>query len=1247
MTTLVLHLFGGFEARLADRPLQGFRSVKNEALLAYLALTANRSHLRPALAGLLWPEEPEDAARRNLRQALFQLRRVLGAAGSAVIVDQNTVRFADTDIWTDAGAFNHLFHLCAHHEHAGLDRCASCMMRCAEAVALYRGEFLQGLFIDDSPALEEWLLMQREWFHARCMEMLDALAAWHEANAEFQVAYRYAQRQIELDPLREEAHRRAMRVLALAGQRSAALAAYETCWRWLEKELGVPPSPETEALAAQIRSGTITPTLSSSAPERPPAPLHNLPPLSTSLIGRENELTQLRQWLLDSTRRLITLTGPGGVGKTLLSLAAATAMRGAFADGVWFISLAGSDDLDALVIAVGREMGLNLQPAPEPWRQLVEFLAPREALLILDNFEHLLSAAERLSELLMKAPRLKLLVTSRARLNLQAEHVLSLSGLAWPEEAAPLPEALQQWSGTRLFLECARRVDPNFVTDASSASAIAAICRLVNGMPLAIELAAGWVEIYTCEEIAQAIRSNLDFLATDRSDAPLRQRSVRAAFDYSWRLLRPEEQRMLAQLSVFRGEFSRNAALAITSAALPTLTALVRQSLLQVVKPGRFVMHELLRQFASDQAVRLAGEGLLPAIEDAYARHAHYYLQELASHAQALVGETPQQSAAAIAADLDNIRAAWRWALEHREEALLARALEGLARFYELRGLHQEAAQRFRETLDVVQNERLRAALQIEQARACITLARYDDAITVSRAALESAQRMDDSGLTAAALLQLGLVANVMGDAPEAERYLEQALPLARAAGDTALSAEILAAQAPVRAYLGQDGSPLLHEALLIYRKLGNRRREGLTLNDLAMVATRTHDWDACIRYASAALEVARTLGEPRFESMTLNILAAAHAERGDYAESDRALLRSVHLARSIGYQIGEVNALNSLGLNHLERHERHQARDYFEQALEIARRTNYRRGIGVLLANLGNLACEEEEYVRSEALQREALEIARAAEDRYFVALRLSSLGDVRRWQGDYAGAFQCFREAAELAAELGASSIEAKARADVGLLWHLFGEEARCKQELNRSLLLARRSQSVGSEYRAEAALAWLAFSREGTESAVATLRNIAERARTAEQTAAEAQALSALGAALIELGDYDAAEAALERSLALRRALPGKLMTLTPLAHLADLTYRSARHQDAMRLLEEMLLILGDGVVGGVDDPLTVYAIGWRVLQSVGDARSSSFLCRGRQHLLKQASAFPGAKLQQRLQALLGDSLLLDFC
>lgn len=1240
MTLLSLHMLGAFDVRFNGQSLRGFRSVKNEALLAHLALTAGRPHTRAALAGLLWPDQPENAARRNLRQALFQLRTVLDAAATVLIADQNVVRLDDANVWVDAAVFTQLYDACRRHNHVALQSCPACMARYEEAVELYRGEFLHGLFIDDSQPLEEWVLLQREWFHARCMEMLDALAAWREANGDYSAAHRYAQRQIELDPLREEAYRRAMRALALAGQRGAALAAYESCWRLLEEELGASPSVETETLAAQIRAGALPGaaealpvTIHGVAPR-----LHNLPPPSTTFIGRETEQTRLRQWLLDPVRRLITIVGPGGAGKTRLALAAAQDISGAFADGVWFIPLVGVDNLDALVSAIGRELGISFQAAPDPWQQLVAFLAAREVLLILDNFEHLLALTARIDELLSRSPRLKLLVTSRTRLNFQAEHIMPLHGLPLSDPDVGIA-ALERFGGAQLFLDRARSVDPGFTVDEANARAIADICRAVEGLPLAIELAASWVESYTCEEIVAAIHSNLDFLATTKQDVPARQRSVRAVFDYSWRLLTQDEQRVLAQLSVFRGEFGREAALAVTLASVEAIMGLVRQSLLRVVRPGRFVMHELLRQFASEQAAQLALHD--PALQIAVARlrHAHYFLKLLADQTALLVGKEPQRSMALLNAEVENLHAAWQWAIKHGATVELAQALEGAARFHELAGLHREAVQLFNDALAIIADEPARAALQIEIARACIILARYDDAMAAGRAALESAQQRNDDEQTAAALLQLGIVANAMGDAVASEKHLLAALPLAQHAEAEALIAEILAAQAAARTYLGGNGGDLLHQALAIYRSLGNRRREGLTLSDLAMIATRAPDWDACARYATAALEIARDLGERRFESMTLNILAAAHAERGDLAESDRALHRSAHLARAIGYQLGEVNALNSLGLNHLHRQERAVARDYFEQALAIARRTNYRRGVGALLSNLGVIAAQDEEYARAEQLQREALEIARAAEDHYFTVVRLDSLGDVLRWQGDYAGAFACFVEAAELAARIGNAGLEAHARTDVGLLAQFFGD-ARCERELNRGLLLARQVQDIGCECRAAAALAAQRLATHNDPAALAELEAIATRARAANETAAEAHAQTALGAALLEQGVYAAAATALDRALTLRRDLPGASMRLTPLALLANLHRRRNDLPAALRTVEEILHILDDGAngyhnIGGVDDPMAVYIACVEALGVAGDERAQVILQRGRQHLLAQANAFPSPMLRARVE------------
>ena len=1246
MTNLVLRFLGGFDARLADQPLHGFRSVKNEALLAYLALSADRAHTRAALAGLLWPEAAEDAARRNLRQALFQLRGVLGAAASALVAEQTSVRFDATAVWSDATAFTAILRACDRHQHASLSSCSTCMTRYADAVALYQGDFLHGLFIDDSPPLEEWILLQREWFHTRVMAMLDTLCLWHETQGDFAAAHRCAQRQLQLDPLREEAHRRVIRALALAGQRSAALAAYEACWRVLEKELGVPPSPETEALAAQIRNGAVTAEMISDVSaggalplERAVAsPRHNLPPPSTTFVGRSAELAQLRQWLLDPARRLITIVGPGGVGKTRLALAAAADITGAFADGVWFLPLVGLDDVAALATTISNVLGLSIQATPDPWQQVVDFLAAREALLILDNFEHLLPAADNLHALLMQAPRLRVMITSRARLDLQAEHLLALGGMPLPADAPGLSlTALQQAGGTQLFLERARSVAPEIVFDAQHVDAIIAICRLVEGLPLGIELAASWVESYTCEEIADAIQANLDFLTTNRRDAPPRQRSLRAVFDYSWRLLGAAEQRLLAQLSVFRGEFGRDAALAVAQAPLEVITALVRQSLLRVVRPGRFVLHELLRQFAEEQATHfLAASG--QSLGAARRRHADFYLALLTTHAPHLRGKEPARSVAAIQADLDNIRAAWRWVCTHDAAAVTAPALEAMARFYELAGLHQEAAHFFAEVAQTVADAQLCTLAQIERARACVTLARYADANAASQAALASARSRGDAAQCATALLLRGAVANVTGDAVEAERLLAEALPLAQQAEAEALIAEILAAQASVYTYLGRDGRALLEAALAIYRRLGDRRREGLALSDLAMIATRRHDWEACQHYGTAALEIARTLHDRRFESMTLNILAAAYAAHGDYAESNRALQHAAHLARSIGYQIGEVNALNSLGLNHLEQQELVIARDYFEQALEIARRTHYRRGVGALLANLGNVATQLADYERAEALCREALEIARKAEDNYFVALRLDSLGDVLRWRGDYAGALVCFVEAADRAAQIGNVGLEAHARTDIGLLAHFLGDDERSARHLHKGLLLARQAHDVGCECRAEAALAWHEFVVNGDAGALTTLRSVADRAHAAQETSAAVHALSALGAALLASNDLDSASAVLREALTQQRTLNTAAMLLTPLAHLAELHRRRGELVAALRTVDELLLILGERQVGGVDDPLLVYAVCTQVLRAVADPRAEMIAARGCRHLLAQGAQHPELSLSSRVCKLL---------
>lgn len=1255
MSAFVLKLLGAFEAVAGDAPVRAFRSVKNQALLAYLAVESNRPHTRAALAGLVWPDQPEEAARRNLRQALFQLRSILPespATGPLLLVEQTSVRFAgNAGAWVDATVFAALLETCKGHDHGAPRACVACLARLDEAAALYRGEFLHGIFIDDSPPLEEWILARREWFHTQALQTLHTLAEGAMQRRDFNAAHSYAQRQIELDPLREEAHRQAMLALALAGQRSAALSAYENCWRILQSELDAPPSPETEALYEQVRNDAVGPAvreapLGAAQRAAPRSPAHHLPPAATSFVGREAELARLREWLLDPVRRLITLVGPGGAGKTRLAMAAAEGVKRAFADGAWFVSLVGVGDQPALVTAVGQVLGLSFLPSAEPEQQLADYLQTRQCLLILDNFEQLAGVASPwLARLLECAPDVKLLVTSRRRLNFAAEHVLSVEGLSCPgAEINQPPGALLSFASVRLFVERAQRRLTGFELDAENQAAVAAICRLLEGLPLGIELAAGWVESYRCDEIATAISQSLDFLATDMPDAPPRQRSMRAVFDHSWQLLGEEERTVLAQFALFHGAFSREAAMAITGATPPQITALVNQSLVRVAAPGRFDLHEVVRQFAAGHLAERGRQYAAGQQPPARERHACYYLSQLAQQTNALYGAEPHKALTLIRADLDNIRAAWRYALETENWRALEDALDALARFFDMAGLFREAAELFAHSVATIaatanplpaQHARLASRLRIEQARAALALGQHADAHPLAQAAWEAAHTLADEGLAAAALHQLAVALHRMDEVQAAETHLRQALKLAQKSNLPRLEAEIRYMLGYVLVLRSEESGPReMETALAHYQRLNDRWGEGVVLGGLAMAAQRAADWAAAERYSRQALAIHQTLGDRRGQGVALSALATVYATQRNYAESDRSLQAALRHHRAIGYRMGEVQAFSNLGVNAWQRGERAMARDYYEEALRIARQANFVRGVGILLNNLGNLASDDEEYARAEALYQEALDVAHKSEDRYYAAARLHNLGNMRRFQGDYAGALDYYTEAAETAAAIDYAWMEGSARSDLGLVYRFLGDWPRASQELHRARLLAQSADDLWCECKVEAALAYFALLDQQDLSSLARMEQAAHRAATAGETTAAAYAHTLRGLALLHLERWDEAEPALEAGLAIRRQEPNRLLLLSSLAGLGELHRRRNDLARVRACVEEMLFVLGTGRAGGMDDPLFVYAVCVAILSALGDPRGRFVAEKGRIHIDELCGRLPGSSFRAHL-------------
>ncbi len=670
MPHLLISLLGPLQVSLDGQAIGGFAYNKARALLAYLVVEANRSHQRDMLVGLLWPNMPDAAARTNLRQILTSLRDTLGTGDPAapfLLTTRDTLQFNPaSDYALDVARFISLLDVCATHKHRHITRCPACAARQTEAMTLYRGDFLAELSSVDSTSFEEWLVVKREALHQRAAAALANLAHHHERWGDVARARQLLARLIELEPWDEAAYVHLMRLSAREGQRSTALAYYETCRRMLAEQFGVEPAVATKRLYEQIRDGQLmevaTPTRSI-----------DLPIASTKLIGREAELAELAELLANPARRLITLVGPGGIGKTRLAVATATANAPMFEDSAAFVNLAGLSSADLLAATILSALDQPLEQALNPEQQLINYLRGRELLLVLDNFEHLLDGVDLIIHLFQQTAKVTLLITSRERLALQAEQVFELDGLSLS-------------ASEQLFVERAQQVQRKFQWQPET-DAIARICRLVEGLPLAIELAASTVGVQTCAAIADDIAASLRTLVTKYRDLPERHRSLWATFEHSWQSLSREEQYAFSRLAVFRGSFDLEAAQSVAAATPDTLFALIDKSLLRRDETGRFDLHELLRQYAHEKLDE-AGQA-----DRIHAQHLDWFLK-LAQAAEPQLGGKDQATwLQRLAQANDDLRAALTWSLEQGDIEAAAELSSALWQFWWTRGYLSEGRQ--------------------------------------------------------------------------------------------------------------------------------------------------------------------------------------------------------------------------------------------------------------------------------------------------------------------------------------------------------------------------------------------------------------------------------------------------------------------------------------------------------------------------------------------------------------------------
>jgi predicted ATPase/DNA-binding SARP family transcriptional activator/Tfp pilus assembly protein PilF len=880
-----LHVLGALDLRdAADCALRSvLAQPKRVALLSWLCIEGGL-HRRDTLLALFWPESEESRARHSLNQALYTLRRSLGAE-AIVGRGADEVGVEPRRLWCDAAAF--------------ADALAE--GRPADALALYRDDLLKGFFLDDAPEFERWLASARLRLRASAAE-----AAWQmargeeEANNSAGVAY-WARRAVAYAPDDEARFREVLKALARTGQPGLACREFDAFATRLRDEYDLEPEPTTQALVAEMRTQLQTTSLLPSLAEGRPSsyvPVQpttgelggaNLrdaagedmtlpsPPVTTGVlipfVGREAELRRLSDLLADPAVRLITIAGPPGAGKTRLALHAASMAGDSFPDGVVFVPLVALDESARVLSEVVAALSLRPDDAPAE-RQLLSHLRDRRVLLLLDNMDHLLAGATALAELLGASPGTKMLVTSREALNVRGEWLLPLAGMH--VETDPASESFASSESVRLFVEAAHRTQPDFALGPGERRWLAELLQLVEGLPLGIELAASWTRALELPQIVEELRSSRLALANPMRDAPGRHASLEAALAYSWQTLSPDQAEALNALSVFRGGFTRDAAQEVAGASLVMVRAFLDKSLLQRLDGGRYGMLEVIREYA---ARRLAGNSMAAAA--ARDRHRDHFARLLRHRDCGLTADNGV--AAEMEADIHNLRGAWDRAAETAAVTVLEAMSEPLFVLFDRRGDYEDAACAFGRAVAGCPEFRpaLRARLLARQGALSLRAGRLDMAQALLTEALDLARAAGEVTESAFILDRLGVALYQLGHFEEARARQEESLVLRRGIGDRAGVATSLNNLGSLAYAMGAyaDAVQRFTESLRLYDELIDEPGAILSLHNLGcteLMLGRTDD--ASARF-EAALQRAQATGSGELVARSLcNLANASHA---------------------------------------------------------------------------------------------------------------------------------------------------------------------------------------------------------------------------------------------------------------------------------------------------------------------------------------------------------------------------------
>lgn len=876
-----LYLFGPFRLESESHPIR-LPTRKVEALLAYLALHP-QPHPREKLAALFWGDTPDAQARASLRNALPTLRRLIHP--ELLLADRQTIQLNPTfPLWLDTREFETTISQSPIANHQLL-------------ITLYQGDLLADFY-------DEWLVPEREYYRARYLEALLQQTRELRTHGEYRRAISAAQTLLALEPTSEAAHQQVMTCHLALGERDAARRQFDACRRLLWEELGVEPGPDTLALYDRIQHNDA-------APPSPDAWLTNLPVPLTSFIGRETEINEITHQLTGTAlaARLLTLTGPGGSGKTRLAIQAGNLLTAAFADGVWWVELAPLSDPTFVPQAVAKVLNVREQAGQVLSETLQNALRSKKLLLVLDNCEHLIAAcAELVAGLLPACPHLQILATSREPLALAGEAVWPVSPLSLPQTIdALLPEQLTGYEALRLFAERAAAVQPAFTLTPANAPAVVSICRRLDGLPLAIELAAALVRVLTPPQIAERLVDRFNLLTGGSRAALPRHQTLRAAIDWSYDLLDPAEQALFRRLSVFAGGFTLEAVEAIwlrqislplpgppacpewhpeprpddlggveglvegrsrRASLLDLLTRLLDKSLLSaeaVAAEMRYGMLETIRQYGQE---KLAAAG-----EETGARRQHLrWYTCLAEQAEThLLGAKQITWLNRLDLDHDNLSAALRWAAEGDGQDVAAGLRLGgaLWRYWDRRGYLAETRQRLGKLL--VRPEALNPEVAPARAKA---------------------------------LYSVGIATHLQGDDEAANGLFMESLAIWQRLGEAGKLGAARAAHAIAFMALRRADYPTAHiwytQCLSRYRDVNDRWGLAEAKSQLGTLALREGDAAKARALQEEALVLKQALGDLRGIRFSVWALGNIARLQADYATARTCYAQALTTAQEM-----------------------------------------------------------------------------------------------------------------------------------------------------------------------------------------------------------------------------------------------------------------------------------------------------------------------------------------------------------